>query len=128
MAFYKTYEMTRIKELANHLPDLASDLLKLNERFVDLKDPFSQGAYYDHLFGGGFSLKQVLPTLCPNDDKLDYKKLEINNGLQASGAYHDMRSQTKEEALHTSKELRKYCRLDTYAMYAIYSKLLEAIN
>ena len=128
MAFYKTYEMNRIKELANHLPDLASDLLKLNERFIDLKDPFSQGAYYHHAFGGSFSLKKVLPALCPNDDRLDYEKLDINNGLQASGAYQDMRNQTKEEALKTSKKLLEYCRLDTYAMYAIYSKLLEAMD
>ena len=128
MAFHKTYEMTRIKELANHLPDLASDLLKLNERFIDLKDPFSQGAYYHHGFGGSFSLKKVLPALCPNDDRLDYEKLDINNGLQASGAYQDMRNQTKEEALKTSKKLLEYCRLDTYAMYAIYSKLLEAMD
>lgn len=128
MAYYKSYEMTRIRELAECFSDLSSELYKLNERFIDLRDLFTGGGYYNNAFGGSFSLKHVLPALCPNDDNLDYKKLEINNGSMASEAYLDMRNQDKEEASVTRKKLFEYCLLDTYAMYGIYSKILKFIK
>ena len=128
MAYNQSFEMSRIKDLADHCPDIASDLLKLNDRFMDLIIPFRGGGYYHHEFGGGFSIKKVLPALCPDDEKLDYKKLEISNGGMASGAYKEMRNQTKEEISLTRKKLFDYCWLDTYAMYAIYSKLQDCIK
>ena len=128
MAYNQSFEMSRIKDLAEHCPDIATDLLNLNSRFLDLIVPFRGGGYYHHEFGGGFSIKKVLPALCPDDEKLDYNKLEISNGGMASGAYKEMRSQTKEEISLTRKKLFDYCWLDTYAMYAIYSKLRDLIK
>ena len=125
MAYNQSFEKNCIKSLASHCPDISSELLSLNERFVDLIDPFRGGGYYDHKFGGSFSIKSVLPALCPNDDKLNYKNLDINNGAMASNAYKDMRNQSKEQRIITREMLFKYCWLDTYAMYAVYTKLLE---
>ena len=125
MAYNQSFEKNCIKSLASHCPDISSELLSLNERFVDLIDPFRGGGYYDHKFGGSFSIKSVLPALCPNNDKLDYKKLDINNGAMASNAYKSMRKQPNKQRLLTREMLFKYCWLDTYAMYAIYTKLLE---
>ncbi|MDB9959869.1 DUF2779 domain-containing protein [Gammaproteobacteria bacterium] len=125
MAYNQSFEKNCIKSLASHCPDISSELLSLNERFVDLIDPFRGGGYYDHKFGGSFSIKSVLPALCPNDDKLNYKNLDINNGAMASNAYKDMRNQSKEQRILTREMLFKYCWLDTYAMYAVYTKLLE---
>ena len=128
MAYNQSFEMSRIKDLADHCPDIASDLLKLNDRFIDLIIPFRGGGYYHHDFGGGFSIKKVLPVLCPEDQKLDYKNLEISNGGMASAAYKEMRNQTKEEVSLKRKKLFDYCWLDTYAMYAIYTKLQDCIK
>ena len=125
MAYNQSFEKNCIKSLASHCPDISSELLSLNERFVDLIDPFRGGGYYDHKFGGSFSIKSVLPALCPNDDKLNYKNLDINNGAMASSAYKSMRTQPVEQRTLTREMLFKYCWLDTYAMYAIYTKLLE---
>ena len=43
----------------------------------------------------------------------------------ASSAYKSMRTQTVEQRTLTREMLFQYCWLDTYAMYAIYKKLLE---
>ena len=56
---------------------------------------------------------------------LDYKSLEISNGGLASSSYKKLRGQTDKEITHTREELFKYCRLDTFAMYEIYRKLLS---
>jgi len=43
----------------------------------------------------------------------------------ASSAFKEMRTQSIEQINLTRDKLSKYCRLDTYAMYAIYQKLLQ---
>ena len=118
----------RIYNIDAIFPDYFLNQLKLNDRFIDLIIPFRGGGYYHHDFGGGFSIKKVLPALCPEDQKLDYKNLEISNGGMASAAYKEMRNQTKEEVSLKRKKLFDYCWLDTYAMYAIYTKLQDCIK
>jgi len=128
MAYNKSFEQGCIKSLADHCPDIAADLLALNERFVDLIDPFRGGGYYHHDFKGSFSIKNVLPAICPHNKELDYKNLDINNGAMASSSYKHMRDMSQDEIVLMRKKLFDYCWLDTYAMYAIYLKLLEAVK
>ena len=125
IAYNQSFEKNCIKSLAEYCPDLAEDLLSLNERFIDLIEPFRSGGYYDKEFRGSFSIKKVLPALCPNDSELDYKQLDISNGGMASSAFKEMRTQSIEHVNLTRDKLFKYCRLDTYAMYAIYQKLIQ---
>lgn len=125
MAYNQSFEKNCIQSLANHCPDLADKLLSFNERFIDLLTPFREGGYYHSKFRGSFSIKKVLPAICPSNDELDYNKLDISNGGMASKAYNEMKNQSKLEREVTKNELLKYCRLDTYAMYAIYSELLK---
>ena len=125
MAYNESFEKGCIETLAEFCPDLESKLLDLNDRFLDLIIPFRGGAYYDSNFYGSFSIKKVLPALCPDDKNLDYKSLEISNGGLASSSYKKLRGQTDKEITHTREELFKYCRLDTFAMYEIYRKLLS---
>jgi len=65
----------KIRNLAELFEELSDDLLALNERFVDIAHPFQNKHYYHPRFNGRYSIKIVLPTLFPNDDELDYKKL-----------------------------------------------------
>jgi hypothetical protein len=128
MAYNQSFEKNCIKSLAAYCPDISNELLALNDRFVDLIDPFRGGGYYHHDFQGSFSIKKVLPAICPDNKKLDYKILDINNGAMASSAYKAMRDQSDEDRALVGKRLFEYCSLDTYAMYAIYSKLLLVIK
>ena len=72
------------------------------------------------------SIKNVLPAICPNNQELDYKALDISNGSMAMSAYKELRNSSKNiDVEATRRNLFKYCRLDTYAMYAIYKKILQ---
>ena len=130
MAYNQSFEKKCIKSLAEFCPDLSKELLALNERFIDLIEPFRGGGYYHSEFNGSFSIKNVLPAICSDNPDLNYKTLNINNGGMAMSAYKDMRDKSKknDDAEMTRSKLFEYCRLDTYAMYAIYKKLLQSID
>tara|TARA_B100000963_G_scaffold99263_1_gene85796 strand:+ start:1291 stop:2784 length:1494 start_codon:yes stop_codon:yes gene_type:complete len=127
ITYHKSFEKGVIEELAKFSsdPEISSSLRALNERIVDLKDPFADGGYYHPDFAGSFSIKKVLPALCEGDKNLDYDKLNIKNGGMASTAFRQLKNMNKNEVEKLRKDLRKYCWLDTYAMYAIYTKLLS---
>ncbi len=80
---YSSYEASRIRDLAGHLPHLAGDLLALNNRIVDLLILIRNYCYHPE-FHGSFSIKSVLPALVP---ALGYDDLEIHEGSLASAAY-----------------------------------------
>ena len=129
IAFNKSFEITQIKNLANFYPEKAKELLALNERFIDLAHPFQYKHYYHPNFHGKYSIKVVLPTLFPNDDELDYKKLgSIQNGGDAMDTFaslHLLKDKTKRDEIR--KDLLKYCHLDTLAMVRIWEKLHKII-
>ena len=85
LAYNKSFECTRIKELAGWYPDLAEHLLNIMKNIKDLLDPFAAGQYYLPSMGGSFSIKRVLPSLFPDDPSLDYHNLEggVQNGNDA---------------------------------------------
>ncbi len=129
IAYNQSFEKRCVQSLAEYCPDLSDELLALNERFIDLIEPFRGGGFYHSKFKGSFSIKNVLPVICPSNSVLDYKALDINNGGMAMSAYKELRNSSKNVDIETTrKNLFKYCRLDTYAMYAIYIKLLEIIK
>ena len=129
IAYNQSFEKRCVQSLAEYCPDLSDELLALNERFIDLIEPFRGGGFYHSKFKGSFSIKNVLPVICPSNSVLDYKALDINNGGMAMSAYKELRNSSKNVEIETTrKNLFKYCRLDTYAMYAIYIKLLEIIQ
>jgi len=125
IAYNQSFEMNRIKELARYNSDLSDELLALNERFIDLITPFRQGDYYHPGFKGSFSIKKVLPALCPNDASLDYDSLNIKNGGEASLVYKKFDALTEAEIEEYRKDLFAYCRLDTLAMVRILDHLKQ---
>ena len=91
MAYNQSFEMSRIKELADFDTDRKDELLALNERFVDLIVPFRGRGYYHPDFNGSFSIKSVLPAMFPNNDELNYKKLgSIQNGGDAMDTFANL--------------------------------------
>ncbi len=127
LAYNKSFECTRIKELAEWYPDLAEHLLNIKDNIKDLLDPFAAGYYYLPAMGGSFSIKVVLPTLFPNDPSLDYHNLEgcVHNGSEAMTIFPKIQFMDPEEQAKTRKALLAYCCLDTFAMVKIWEKLKE---
>jgi len=130
VAYNVSFEQSRIKEMAEIFPDLSNHLLDINANMIDLMDPFRAGTYYSRTLGGGYSIKQVLPALMPDDPELDYKSLDerVQHGGNAMDIYPTMHLQPPEEAEAIRKALLAYCRLDTLAMVRILEKLYELVD
>ena len=129
LAYNKSFECTRIKELAEWFPDLAEHLLDIRENIKDLLDPFAAGYYYLPSMGGSFSIKRVLPSLFPDDLSLDYHNLEggVQNGSDAMNIFPKIQFMEPEEQKKARKALLEYCCLDTFAMVKVWEKLQAAI-
>lgn len=126
LVYNMMFEKGRLKELAEVFPDLEEHLMSIHDNIKDLMIPFRQQYYYSEKLGGSFSIKYVLPALCPDDPELDYKALEgIHKGDEASAAFADLPNHTPEEIETIRKNLLAYCRLDTLAMVKILEKLYE---
>ncbi|MGL6107205.1 DUF2779 domain-containing protein, partial [Romboutsia sp.] len=118
----------RIRELANNYEEYKNHLLCLHDNIKDLMEIFEKRHYYIKEMKGSYSIKYVLPALCPNDEALNYKKLNIQNGSQAMDVFAKLhlKEETEKEAIR--KDLLKYCELDTLAMVKIWEKLNYLIN
>lgn len=92
------FESSRIRELAGRFPDHAPALLAIIDRIVDLL-PIARNRYYHPSQHGSWSIKALLPALCPD---LSYGKLA---GVQDGG----MAVEAFKEAINptTTSERRK---------------------
>ena len=125
-AYYKSFEKTCIKRMANYFPDLHDHLMAIHDNIVDIEDPFSKHWIYYPGFNGSASIKVVLPSLFPNDSKLDYQSLEgVHKGDEASDVYLKMADMPAEERAYWKECLLRYCELDTFAMVKIWERLKE---
>ena len=118
-----SFEKLRIKDLAKRFPRKKQPLLALIDRIVDLL-PIAQGHYYHPSQQGSWSIKNVLPALCPD---LRYDALEgVQNGGMAMEAFLEAVAPqtTPPRKAEIERQLLTYCALDTYAMvrmWAIFS-------
>lgn len=122
IAWNKSFEAGVNKELALRIPQHKATMERVNNMLYDLMDVFKKQHFVHPEFRGSTSIKKVLPALVP---ELSYKDLGIKEGGQASNAWWEMLAPgtTPERSAEISKDLKIYCGLDTYAMYAIWEKL-----
>jgi hypothetical protein len=109
------FESTRMRELAARFPELEPALNCIIERVVDLL-PIARNRYYHPSQHGSWSIKAVLPALCP---KLSYDQLEgVQDGEMAIEAFKEAISpETNPERKQAlERQLLEYCQLDTFAM------------
>ena len=125
---YSPTERILIQRMAERLPHLKEELLALADKLRDLEYPFLQMDYYQKELHGKSSIKQVLPTLYPNDPTLDYSRLAIHDGAAANGLYEALAGMTEEKREQTRQDLLTYCCLDTWAMVKIWEKLKLAVG
>ena len=122
LVWNKSFEMSRNKEMGNIFPKYEDFFIMVNSRIKDLGDIFSKQMYVDPEFKGSWSIKKVLPVICPN---LTYHGMKVANGTQAMTTWEDIvyGSKTQTEKEEMTKDLLKYCELDTYAMVAIWEAM-----
>lgn len=123
----KGFEATCNRDLAAANPTLSNFLTNLNGRIYDLMEVVKKQKYLHKDFKGKYSIKTVLPVMCP---ELDYSKLSVTNGTEAVTKYEELifgnyPPEQKEQAF---LDLLEYCELDTWAMVRIYQELLVLIK
>jgi len=114
------FERTRISQLAAKFPTLAQALLVLHASLVDLL-PIARKYYYHPSQQGSWSIKAVLPALCPD---LHYDDLEgVQDGGMAMTAFEEALAPqtTPARKAEIERQLLDYCKLDTYAMVRLWS-------
>jgi hypothetical protein len=121
------FEKTRIKELAEKFPPLPQALLALISRVVDLL-PIAREYYYHPSQQGSWSIKAVLPALCPD---LHYEDLEgVQDGGMAMTAFAEALAPqtTPARKAEIERQLLEYCKLDTYAMVRLWGAFTGQSN
>jgi Domain of unknown function(DUF2779) len=117
--YYQTYEVGRLRELAERHPQYRAEIAKYLERIVDLH-PIVRNNYYHPAMRGSFSVKAVLPTIASD---LAYENLdEVTDGTAAQVAYLyaalDPHTTPARKA-ELRDRLRIYCKQDTWAMVEV---------
>lgn len=116
------FERSRLIEKKRDFPAYTEALDSIIDRLVDLMPPFRSKHYRTESMEGSYSIKKVLPAVCP---ELSYDDLEINNGSDASNIFLELYySDDKEYVKTTRQHLLNYCELDTLAMV----KVLEVLD
>jgi hypothetical protein len=124
IVWHKQFECSRNTELAKRVPTMEAFLETLNGRVYDLEDIFTKQYYVHKDFKGKTSIKKILPILAPTHS---YKDLTIQDGTAATEIWNAMVQEMTDpaEKEKTIKDLKAYCGLDAYAMYAIWRELFN---
>lgn len=121
LTYNKTFEVSRLKEIAELFPKYKKEIEERISRIKDLMLPFQKKYYYTSDMQGSYSIKYVLPALVP---ELSYEDLEINEGGLASVVFENLFYETDLMRIaETRNQLLEYCKLDTLAMVKILEKL-----
>jgi len=123
----KTFEAKCNSDLALVNPDLAGFLIGINDRIFDLMKIFQSMEYLVDDFKGKYSIKNILPVMCPD---LSYADLEVSNGAEAVVEYENLIFGNIAPDVKESKfdALLAYCKLDTWAMVRIFQELERMIS
>jgi len=120
ICIYSPYERVQLQGLAKAYPEHAEPIAKVLARMWDVQRVLAQH-YYHPDFAGSYSLKQVVPVLCP---ALRYDALEIQDGKTASVMYETaLGLDDSAERGRIFGELKMYCAMDTKAMVEIRAAL-----
>jgi hypothetical protein len=113
--------------IARRLPAAKDYIIEFNDRIYDLKDIFAEQYFVHKDLCGKVSIKKVLPVLTPH---LSYSSLTIHDGATASLEWNRLLSGqlNEEERAALFGQLREYCALDSYGMYAIWQALISLIK
>ena len=123
IVYNEDFEKKRLEELAELFPQYKEQIKQRIDRIKDLMIPFKKRDYYHPSFKKQYSIKVVLPVLCPEHES-SYKNLSINNGSLAMSKYEMLERMGPKEKLETKIALKDYCYMDVLAMV----KIVEALE
>lgn len=118
-AYNAGFEKRVMRDLAARFPDQEEELEAIIARVVDLH-PIAKKRYYHPDQHGSWSLKAVLPAICPD---LSYGDLEgVADGGAAADAFREAIADVtpSERQNQIKQELLKYCHLDTLALVRLW--------
>ena len=127
VTYHSSFEKSCIRGLAEAVPELGEALMQIHERVVDLEPMVAHHVYHPD-FKGSFSLKVVLPTLCPD---VTYDGLTISDGstaqLELARVLYGVAPIPGVERDVLRAGLLAYCERDTWAMVALHRQLKELV-
>lgn len=125
IVYNRSFEASRLAELAKDFPDYEARIAAILVRLKDLMVIFQQRHYYTPGMRGSYSIKQVLPALVSD---AGYKDLEIAEGSIASLSFAQLYGETDLFTIMTTREnLLRYCEMDTLAMVKLMETLEEVV-
>ncbi len=121
VAFNAAFELERLRECCEVMPNFSTWLKDIEGRVVDLLDPFRSFDYYHPDQQGSASMKAVLPALTGKG----YEGLAIQEGGMASREFLRVTFGDVPEAerQQVRKHLEEYCGQDTEGMIWIVEAL-----
>ncbi len=124
VTYNASFEKDKLNKAVEVFPEYKKWNSQIQERIVDLLDPFKAFYYYHYSQMGSASIKKVLPALTGKG----YEGLEIADGGTASEEYLRVTfgyGVTEKERSKVRKDLETYCALDTKGMVWIIDKLMK---
>lgn len=120
IAYNADFEMGILKRCAELIPEYKNWVASIEERIIDLLQPFRNFVYYNSKQDGSCSLKKVLPALTGKS----YDDMEISDGVTASSEYCRVTfTEDNKDKEKVRKLLEEYCSLDTMGMVDIVNQL-----
>ncbi len=126
VVYYKSFEIGRLKELAEYFPEHKEWVDFVLKRIVDLHVPFREFSYYNSKQQGSASIKAVLPAITGKS----YQEMVIREGRTASIEFLRVTYEEcdEKEKQKVRRNLLKYCEMDTLAQVMIVEKLREIVR
>jgi len=126
IAYHASFEKGVIRNLSEHFPRLSKFRDSVEERLVDLEDPFKSLAWYHPDQEGSSSIKAVLPALTGRS----YVGLDIAEGGTASREFLRVTfgDVPAAERAKTRRQLEEYCALDTSGMISVLEALQSSVE
>ena len=124
-AYNASFERKCLEGLAAAVPSLASELISIANRLIDLL-PLVRNHVYHPEFYGSFSLKDVYPALTGD---AAYDNLEVADGTSASWLLQALMFEpnrfSSENRSRLRQDLLTYCRTDTECLVKLLKCLRE---
>ncbi len=125
VAYNAGFEMNILKKCSEVLPQYAGWVNSIEQRMIDLLQPFRNFVYYHPKQDGSCSLKKVLPALTGKS----YDEMEIGDGETASSEYCRVTfTEDNKDKSKVRKLLEEYCGLDTMGMVDIVDQLYKSVD
>lgn len=127
IVWYKHFENSRNRELAEMLPEYSDFFCDAIKRTYDLMDIVENQFYVHPDFKGRSSIKKVQPVLVPD---LSYVDLAVKNGTDAIESYRQIIVGELEGEARQKKitEMLEYCENDTLVMVELWKFFYNLIK